>query len=125
MEMSFAVTAPRQRSRRAGSNAFRTSGERASKNNWRGIPRQNFRAPARKVEALAMFGSRPTREYKAPVKIATSPTVRPSGPAQSKAGESGTMPSQEMRPQLGFRPVTPERDAGMRMEPPASVPMLP
>src|SRR5229473_6859331 len=89
------------------------------------MPRQNFRAPARKVEGLAMFGSRPAREYKTPITVATSPTVRPSGPAQSKAGDSGMMPSQEMRPQLGFRPVTLQRDAGMRMEPPVSVPMLP
>src|ERR1700686_1278922 len=125
MEMSFEVMAARQRSNNAESKAFRTSGERASKNNWRGIPRQNFPGPARRAEGLARFGSRPTREYKTPVRGATSPTVRASGPAQSKAGESGMMPSQEMRPQLGFRPATPQRDAGMRMEPPVSVPMLP
>src|SRR5713226_4765127 len=125
MEMSFVVMPARQRSRSAASKAFRTSGERASKNNRRGTPRQNFPGALRKVEGLTIFGSRPTREYKIPVSMAESPTVRASGPAQSKAGESGMMPSQEMRPQLGFSPAMPQRDAGMRMEPPVSVPMLP
>src|SRR5260370_18786616 len=125
MEMSFAVMPARQRSRRAASNAFRTSGERASKNNWRGIPRQNFLASARKVESFARFGSRPTREYRTPVRVATSPTDRASGPAQSRPGDSGTTPSQEMRPQVGFIPLMPQREAGMRMAPPVSVPMLP
>src|SRR6266478_9920 len=125
MEMSFVVRPARQRSRSAASKAFRASGERASKNNCRGTPRENFPGALRKVEDLAMFGSRPTREYKTPVRMAASPTVLASGPAQSKAGESGMMPSQEMRPQLGFSPMMPQRDAGMRIEPPVSVPMLP
>src|SRR5207302_6389854 len=85
----------------------------------------SFLASMRKAESFAMFGSRPTREYRIPVRVATSPTARANGPAQSRAGDSGTTPSQETRPQVGLRPATPQRDAGMRMEPPVSVPMLP
>lgn len=34
-------------------------------------------------------------------------------------------PSTLTRPRVGFRPTTPQREAGMRMEPPVSLPMLP
>src|SRR5258708_39932160 len=72
-----------------------------------------------------MFGSRPTREYKIPVRVATSPTVRANGPAQSRAGDSGTIPSQEMRPHVGFRPTMPHSAAGKRMQAPVAVAILP
>src|SRR5438132_7278210 len=125
MEISFVVVPARESSRKAASNALLTSSERASKNSSRGIPKQNFLASDRKAESFGMFGSWPTREYRIPVRVATSPAVRASGPAQSRAGDSGTMPRQEMRPQVGFNPKMPQSDAGIRMEPPVSVPMLP
>src|SRR3984885_5723986 len=53
---------------------------------------------------------------------AQSPIVRVMGPAQATwakapSGHCGT------RPKLGFRPTRPHQAAGMRMEPPASVPI--
>src|ERR1700733_4648400 len=53
---------------------------------------------------------------------AASRTVRVIGPAQDTpgntlAGHSGT------RPKVGFSPTTPDHAAGMRIEPPASVPI--
>ncbi len=125
METSFVVTPAWERSPRAASKALRTSEESASKNNCCGMPRQNFLGFARKVAGLAMLGSWPTRVYKMPVSEATSLTVRASGPAQSNEGESGMIPSHEMRPKVGFSPAMPHKAAGIRMEPPVSVPILP
>src|SRR5919197_1145473 len=53
---------------------------------------------------------------------ATAATVRAIGPTVSKLGQSGKTPSVETRPQLGFRPTTPQHAAGSRTEPPVSVP---
>ncbi len=41
----------------------------------------------------------------------------------SSDGASGMAPSSETRPKVGFRPVTPQNDAGMRTEPPVSEPI--
>ncbi len=55
--------------------------------------------------------------------VATSATVVPIGPTVSKEGQSGNTPSTGIRPQLGFRPTTPQHDAGSRIEQPVSVPI--
>ena len=52
---------------------------------------------------------------------ATSSTVRAIGPTVSKVGQSGNTPSSGMRPQLGFRPTSPQQAAGRRIEQPVSV----
>ena len=53
----------------------------------------------------------------------TSPaTVRAMGPMVSKLGASGQTPSNGIRPQVVFRPVVPQQAAGIRMEPPVSLP---
>ncbi len=40
----------------------------------------------------------------------------------SREAESGIAPARETRPQVGFRPVTPQIDAGSLIEPPVSEP---
>ena len=53
----------------------------------------------------------------------TSPaTVRAIGPTVSKLGASGQTPSSGMRPQVVLSPAVPQQAAGMRMEPPVSLP---
>ena len=53
----------------------------------------------------------------------TSPaTVRAMGPMVSKLGASGQTPSNGIRPQVVFRPAMPQQAAGIRMDPPVSLP---
>ena len=53
----------------------------------------------------------------------TSPaTPRAIGPTVSKLGASGQTPSSGMRPQVVLRPAMPQQAAGIRMEPPVSLP---
>jgi hypothetical protein len=52
----------------------------------------------------------------------TPATSRAIGPTASRPGASGRTPSLETRPQVVFRPAMPQQAAGMRMEPPVSVP---
>ena len=54
---------------------------------------------------------------------AASRTVRVSGPMWSREKSSGRTPKRLTRPYVGFSPTTPQKDAGMRMEPPVSVPI--
>ena len=49
-------------------------------------------------------------------------TVRVSVPTWSHVGESGNTPSTGTRPNVGFRPTIPQYAAGIRIEPPVSVP---
>ena len=53
---------------------------------------------------------------------AHSATVRAIGPAWSKLGASGKTPSIGTRPCVGLKPTIPQHAAGMRIEPPVSVP---
>ena len=53
---------------------------------------------------------------------AASSTVRVSGPGLSRLGEKGTMPSSDQRPAVVLRPTVPVIAAGMRTEPPESLP---
>jgi hypothetical protein len=50
------------------------------------------------------------------------PTVRAIGPAWSKLGASGKHPSSGTTPKLGLNPTMPQQAAGIRIEPPESVP---
>src|SRR2546425_8195660 len=54
--------------------------------------------------------------------MATSATVRASGPTWSRLLQSGITPWQLTRPNDGLRPTMPHSAAGMRIEPPVSVP---
>src|SRR5690348_12081441 len=76
---------------------------------------------------------RPTRAgggAEAPVKpgsisrmpTSTAATSAPSGPTVSMEDASGYTPSSGARPQVVFRPTTPQQAAGIRTEPPVSVP---
>src|SRR5215469_8639920 len=52
----------------------------------------------------------------------TAATSRPSGPTVSRDGASGYTPSSGIRPQVVFRPAIPQQAAGIRTDPPVSVP---
>src|SRR6516162_5198050 len=52
----------------------------------------------------------------------TAATSAPSGPTVSMDGASGYTPSRGTRPQVVFRPAIPQQAAGIRTEPPVSVP---
>src|SRR5690554_1890121 len=54
---------------------------------------------------------------------AMSDTCRASGPNVSYGALTGTPPRFEMRPTVGRRPATPQKAAGMRIEPPVSLPI--
>src|SRR6184192_2162762 len=56
---------------------------------------------------------------------AASSTVRVIGPAVSNSHDSGKTPALLTRPYVGFRPTHPHSEAGMRMLPPVSVPVVP
>src|SRR2546423_1868777 len=53
---------------------------------------------------------------------AQSSAVRASGPTVSSVNESGIALARLTRPLVGFNPVTPQKCAGMRIEPPVSEP---
>jgi hypothetical protein len=55
---------------------------------------------------------------------AASRASRASGPAWSRVYESGMMPRSEVRPIVGFRPVSPCWLEGFVIDPPVCVPML-
>src|SRR5271165_1950524 len=54
---------------------------------------------------------------------AASRTVFVSGPMWSIVHPSGITPRLLIKPKVGFKPVTPQNDAGMRIDPPVSVPV--
>ena len=58
-----------------------------------------------------------------PYRIAASSTVRVIGPTWSSDVLSGTTPSAGTSPDAGLRPTTPQAAAGMRIDPPVSVPI--
>ena len=53
---------------------------------------------------------------------AASATVRASGPLVLSPARSGTSGACEMRPRVGLRPNRPQTLAGMRIDPPPSLP---
>src|SRR2546422_11136113 len=54
--------------------------------------------------------------------IAASATVRAKGPTWSRVQLTGKTPKRETRPNVGFSPTTPQREAGILIDPPESVP---
>src|SRR5690606_30696595 len=73
-------------------------------------------APSRSV------GLQPLNNERSALASATS---RASGPIVSKVGESGIVPFSGTRPAVVLRPTNPFQAAGMRTEPPVSVPIEP
>src|ERR1700759_4595776 len=57
-----------------------------------------------------------------PTPSSIAATSAPSGPTVSRDGASGYTPSSGTRPQVVFRPAIPQQAAGIRTEPPVSVP---
>src|ERR1700710_2850863 len=57
-----------------------------------------------------------------PSSSAQSSTVRASGPTVSSDCDSGIAPARLIRPTVVLRPVTPQKCAGIRIEPPVSEP---
>jgi hypothetical protein len=55
--------------------------------------------------------------------IAQQATLLASGPIESKVVDSGVAPSRGTRFCVGLKPVMPHSAAGMRTEPPVSVPI--
>jgi hypothetical protein len=53
---------------------------------------------------------------------AQSRAVRVSGPTLSQLNDSGITPARDTRVWVGFRPVTPQAEAGRRIDPPVSDP---
>ncbi len=69
---------------------------------------------------VSSSGSGPCRASKA---RAQSSTARARGPTESSVGLRGYTPLRPMRPTVVFSPAMPHRAAGMRTEPPVSLPM--
>src|ERR1700712_2745409 len=69
--------------------------------------------------AVGSLGSAPAIR---PSSKAQSSTVRASGPTVSSDCDNGIAPARLMRPTVVLRPVTPQKWAGMRIEPPVSEP---
>ena len=53
---------------------------------------------------------------------AQSATLRARGPGVSRVGELGMIPDRDHRPVVGRKPTMPQCAAGMRFDPPVSVP---
>src|SRR5437763_17179080 len=51
-----------------------------------------------------------------------SATVRASGPTWSSVRDNGTTPSVDTSPHVGLRPTVPQAAAGIRIDPPVSLP---
>ncbi len=82
------------------------------------------RSTRRRPRALRASRARTTRNRGRARASAAShvSTSRAIGPAWSKLGASGKQPSSDTSPYVGLKPTTPQQAAGMRMEPPESVP---
>ena len=55
--------------------------------------------------------------------IAQQATLLPSGPIESSVVDSGSVPSRGTRACVGLKPTRPHKAAGMRTEPPVSLPI--
>src|SRR4029450_9104172 len=122
------MPAPACRSRSIpASNDERTSRSSRSQKYTRGVAR---RRPST-FAALGGGGARfvpesllETMSVSARYTYQASVTVPAIGPTWSSVRDSGTTPSVEISPSLGFRPSTPHAAAGIRMDPPVSVPIV-
>src|SRR6478736_397806 len=87
------------------------------------IPRaERFASPAFHGGAPSVVGSSGSGPAIASMISAQSSAVRASGPTVSSVNESGIALARLTRPLVGFSPVTPQKCAGMRIEPPVSEP---
>ena len=88
--------------------------------------RAGRRAPSRRLRRGPPRATRPGERSNpgASTRIASShsSTVRAIGPAWSNEAASGKQASSETRPQVGLNPTTAHQAAGIRIEPPESVP---
>ena len=104
---------PARRGKRSAvsSTRARTSGSAASS---QAIPTRTSSSDSSRL------GSKPGAS--AAIAASHSSTVRAIGPAWSKLGASGKQPSSGTSPHVGLKPTMPHQAAGMRIEPPESVP---
>src|SRR5262245_10891539 len=72
-----------------------------------------------------VFGSRESVPAMVARRVARSRTQRAIGPGWSSDGAKGMAPSQLTSPKLGFKPATPQYDAGRVIEPPVCEPSAP
>src|SRR5947208_11354463 len=87
------------------------------------MPRGLRIAPcASQAGAPSVVGSNGSGPIVAAAIIPQSSAVRASGPTVSSVNESGIALARLTRPLVGFSPVTPQKCAGMRMDPPVSEP---
>ncbi len=71
---------------------------------------------------MSASGSEASAPATAARSSAASATLRASGPWVSRYGQVGITPVRGTSPKVGFIPTTPVNWAGMRLEPPSSVP---
>src|SRR4051795_2273155 len=87
------------------------------------IPRGlRIAACASQTGAPSVVGSRGSGPIVAAAISPQSSAVRAKGPTVSSVNESGIALARLTRPLVGFSPVTPQKCAGMRIEPPGSEP---
>ena len=79
------------------------------------------RSPSATSSVAGSAGSTPAT---ASSSSAASAGVRAIGPGWSRERASGHAPAPLIRPYVGFRPTTPQNAAGIRIEPPVSLPSV-
>src|SRR3954465_15244011 len=79
-------------------------------------------ACASQAGAPSVVGSRGSGPIVAAAISPQSSALRASGPPVSSVNDSGIALARLTRPLVGFSPVTPQKCAGMRIEPPVSEP---
>src|SRR5580692_93773 len=94
----------------ATSTAASTAGSTSGPACGRIRPTRSSQGPAAKPGSISRMPS------------STAATSAPSGPTVSRDGASGYTPCTGTRPQVVLRPTTPQQAAGIRTEPPVSVP---
>src|SRR5712692_9841391 len=83
---------------------------------------ERFAAAPSHGGAPSVAGSRGSGPAIASITRTQSAAARASGPTVSRVNESGMALARLTRPGLGLRPVTPQKCAGKRIEPPVSEP---
>ena len=112
----------------AARTAASMPGSTPSKNHSRGTPSVSPRTPASRsrVKSSAGRAAHHSSSASGPAiafsSSAASSTVRAIGPTVSNDHASGVTPRRLTRPSVGLSPTTPQAPAGMRIEPPVSVP---
>src|SRR6476659_9398898 len=81
-----------------------------------------FIAPTSHFGAVAVVGSSGSGPAMTLRMSAQSSALRASGPTVSSVNDSGIALARLTRPLVGLKPLTPQKCAGMRIEPPVSEP---